>query len=172
MDLCGARALCPGVRGSPLGLGAGDGAPLCCARKWRPVSLRGPFSLSLPRAGFFPFSFSFFSFLERSPAPGVWNQLDKLLSYGGGRGGSGRAARGGGRGRGEAGGGGRAAAAWGWGAHPHPGTLPGFGASAGRGAGGGGRAGRGSRRPGGGGESSPGNGERPGWRNEPALGLQ
>lgn len=62
-------------------------------------------ALSLPLAGFFPFSFSFFSFLERSPAPGVWNQLDKLLSYGAGkgrgrasgagRGGEGRALRGG-----------------------------------------------------------------------------
>ena len=62
--------------------GQGDGA------RGRSVALRAFFSpslsLSLPRAGFFPFSFSFFSFLERSPAPGVWNQLDKLLSYGAG----------------------------------------------------------------------------------------
>lgn len=30
------------------------------------------------------FPFFFFFFLERSPAPGVWNRPDKLLSYGGG----------------------------------------------------------------------------------------
>lgn len=93
-------------------------------------------ALLLPRDGFFPFSFSFFSFLERSPAPGVWNQLDKLLSYGGGEGEgvSGREARGG-EGRGEDRRGGRSAAAWGLGqGHPRAGarvpsleTLPNFG---------------------------------------------
>lgn len=76
-------------------------------------------ALSLPLAGFFPFSFSFFSFLERSPAPGVWNQLDKLLSYGAGEGR-----------------GGRSAAAWDRGlrgsrrqglAYPHLETVPKFG---------------------------------------------
>ena len=79
-------------------------------------------SISLPRAGFFPFSFSFFSFLERSPAPGVWNQLDKLLSYGAGEGreragGPGRGGGGGeGRGGGAATGGGGAAGSGGRGA--------------------------------------------------------
>lgn len=92
-------------------------------------------ALSLPRAGFFPFSFSFFSFLERSPAPGVWNQLDKLLSYGGGEGEEGRERRAGARGgertggegaprrRGDGGGGIRGQGQ----AYPYLETLPNFG---------------------------------------------
>lgn len=120
-------------------MGAGGRGP---GRSVAPRAFFSPsLSLSFPRAGFFPFSFSFFSFLERSPAPGVWNQLDKLLSYGAGEG----RERAGGPGRGEeegggGGGAGRGRNGWGrngWGrggglrrqgrAHPHGETFPDFG---------------------------------------------
>jgi hypothetical protein len=66
--------------------GAGGGAK----HAGRPLRAAG-LARSLSRARrLFPFSLPFFSFLERSPAPGVWNQLDKLLSYGGGGEGEGR----------------------------------------------------------------------------------
>lgn len=136
------------------------------------VSLCGPFSL--PLAGFFPFSFSFFSFLERSPAPGVWNQLDKLLSYGGGRGGSGRRGEGrGGRGGGAAaGGGGATGPGRGGGAGacaPPGGDPPRLWANLIRRADAGGREGGGSGRPGAGVSHAADPASSPAWRNEPGF---
>lgn len=48
------------------------------------VARSAPRALLAPSLAFSFFSFLFFFFLERSPAPGVWNRPDKLLSYGGG----------------------------------------------------------------------------------------
>lgn len=94
-----ARPLPPGCGGVPsrvrgAGLGWGDGGHGAERVRGRSFALRAFLFLSRSLAPAFSLLlFSFFSFLERSPAPGVWNQLDKLLSYGGGRGGEGAGGR-------------------------------------------------------------------------------
>lgn len=160
-------------------MGAGGRGP---GRSVAPRAFFSPsLSLSFPRAGFFPFSFSFFSFLERSPAPGVWNQLDKLLSYGAGEG----RERAGGPGRGEeeegegergggaATGAGGAAGSGGGAARTPTGRPSPTLAHVVRGSAGGGREGPGvgaweqaAER---GGESCRRPSEQPGWRNEPGF---